>query len=110
LALRIGGAHLMMDRGHHIDWFDSAEIAIELVLAVTGGFVFIANTAWSRMPSWIRTCFATGIFAQLVGRVRQVRVSYTLVAPDAFRKVVIDSKLTSALGAAKALPVARPPN
>jgi DHA2 family multidrug resistance protein len=50
LALCMGSAQLLLDRGHHLDWFDSAEITIELVLAVTAGFVFIANTAWSRTP------------------------------------------------------------
>jgi DHA2 family multidrug resistance protein len=50
LALCMGSAQLMMDRGHQLDWFDSAEITIELILAVAGGVVFIANTVWSRMP------------------------------------------------------------
>ncbi len=50
LALCMGSAQLMLDRGHHLDWFDSGEITIELILAITGGVVFIANTAWSRTP------------------------------------------------------------
>jgi len=50
LALCMGSAQLMLDRGHHLDWFDAPEITIELVLAVAGGLAFIANTAWSRMP------------------------------------------------------------
>jgi DHA2 family multidrug resistance protein len=50
LALCLGSAQLLLDRGHHLDWFDSAEITIELILAVAGGLVFIANTAWSRRP------------------------------------------------------------
>jgi DHA2 family multidrug resistance protein len=50
LALCMGSAQLMMDRGHQLDWFDSAEITIELILAVAGGMVFIANTVWSRLP------------------------------------------------------------
>lgn len=50
LAMCMASAQLLLDRGHHLDWFDSAEITIELVLAVTGGLFFIANTAWSRMP------------------------------------------------------------
>jgi DHA2 family multidrug resistance protein len=50
LALCMGSAQLMLDRGHHLDWFDSAEITIELILAVTSGLVFIANTVWSRTP------------------------------------------------------------
>jgi DHA2 family multidrug resistance protein len=50
LALCMGGAQLMLDRGHHLDWFDSAEITFELILAVAGGLIFIANTLWSRTP------------------------------------------------------------
>jgi MFS transporter, DHA2 family, multidrug resistance protein len=50
LALCMGSAQLMLDRGHHLDWFDSPEITIELVLAIAAGIVFIANTAWSRLP------------------------------------------------------------
>ena len=50
LALCMASAQLLLDRGHHLDWFDSPEITIELVLAVIAGLVFIANTAWSRTP------------------------------------------------------------
>jgi DHA2 family multidrug resistance protein len=50
LAVCMASAQLMMDRGHHLDWFDSGEITLELILAVTGGLVFIANTAWSSKP------------------------------------------------------------
>ncbi|MFN0040251.1 MAG: DHA2 family efflux MFS transporter permease subunit [Burkholderiales bacterium] len=50
LALCMASAQLMLDRGHLLDWFDSAEITIELILAVAGGLVFIANTVWSRTP------------------------------------------------------------
>lgn len=50
LALCMASAQLLLDRGHHLDWFDSVEIILELILAVAGGLVFIANTAWSRMP------------------------------------------------------------
>ena len=50
LALCMGSAQLMMDRGHHLDWFDSAEITIELILAIAGGLVFLATMAWSRTP------------------------------------------------------------
>jgi MFS transporter, DHA2 family, multidrug resistance protein len=50
LALCMAGAQLVLDRGHHLDWFDSPEITIELIIAVAGGLVFIANTVWSRTP------------------------------------------------------------
>jgi DHA2 family multidrug resistance protein len=50
LALCMGSAQLMMDRGQRLDWFDSFEITIEAVLAVAGALVFIAHTAWARVP------------------------------------------------------------
>ena len=50
LALCMASAQLLLDRGHRLDWFDSSEISIELVLAIVGGLAFIANTAWSRQP------------------------------------------------------------
>jgi DHA2 family multidrug resistance protein len=50
LALCMGSAQLMLDRGQRLDWFDSFEITIEAVLAVAGALIFIAHTAWSRVP------------------------------------------------------------
>jgi DHA2 family multidrug resistance protein len=50
LALCMASAQLMMDRGQRLDWFESAEITIEAVLAVAGALVFILHTARSRMP------------------------------------------------------------
>jgi DHA2 family multidrug resistance protein len=46
----MASAQLLLDRGHHLDWFDSSEITIELILAIVGGLAFIANTIWSRRP------------------------------------------------------------
>lgn len=50
LAVCMSSAQLMMDRGHHLDWFDSTEITVELILAIVGGVFVIANTFWSRKP------------------------------------------------------------
>jgi DHA2 family multidrug resistance protein len=50
LAVCMGSAQLMLDRGHRRDWFDSVEITIEMVLAVAGALAFIAHTTWSRRP------------------------------------------------------------
>jgi MFS transporter, DHA2 family, multidrug resistance protein len=50
LALCMGSAQLMLDRGQRLDWFDSAEIATEAVLAVVGALVFIVHTARARVP------------------------------------------------------------
>jgi len=57
LALCMASAQLMFDRGHRLDWFDSPEITIELLLAVGAGIVFVANTAWSRRPFLARGLF-----------------------------------------------------
>jgi DHA2 family multidrug resistance protein len=50
LALCMGSAQLLLDRGQRLDWFDSVEITLEAVLAVAGVLVFIAHTAWARVP------------------------------------------------------------
>ena len=50
LGICMASAQLMLDRGQQLDWFDSQEITIELILATAGGLVFVANTAWSRKP------------------------------------------------------------
>ncbi|MCW5620817.1 MAG: DHA2 family efflux MFS transporter permease subunit [Burkholderiales bacterium] len=57
LALCMASAQLMMDRGHRLDWFDSPEITLELIVAVVAGLVFIANSAWSRQPFFDRDLF-----------------------------------------------------
>jgi DHA2 family multidrug resistance protein len=50
LALCMGSAQLLLDRGQRLDWFDSFEIAAEAVLAVAGLLIFILHTAWARTP------------------------------------------------------------
>jgi len=57
LGLCMGSAQLMMDRGHRLDWFDSTEITVELILAIVGGLVFIANTAFAKHPFLDRGLF-----------------------------------------------------
>ena len=41
LALGIGSLQIMLERGHSQDWFDSAEIVTEAILAVTGIVAFV---------------------------------------------------------------------
>ncbi len=47
LSLGVGALQLMLDRGAEVDWFSSAEIWIELGLAVTGFWVFIVHLTMS---------------------------------------------------------------
>jgi len=80
LAVCMASAQLMMDRGHHLDWFDSPEITIELILAVAGGVVFIANTAWSRTPFFEPRMFRDWNFCVgLLVVVVMGAMSYTLI-------------------------------
>lgn len=50
LAVGMSSAQLMMDRGQRLDWFESFEINLEAVLAVVGAVVFMAHTAYARIP------------------------------------------------------------
>ena len=43
LALAIGAAQLMLDRGQRLDWFESPEIIIEACLAMAGFYIFISQ-------------------------------------------------------------------
>jgi DHA2 family multidrug resistance protein len=80
LAICMSSAQLMMDRGQRLDWFDSSEISIEAVLAVAGAIVFIAHTAYARVPfinsSMFRDWnFCLGILVAFV----MGAMSYTLI-------------------------------
>ena len=50
LALGIGGLQMMLDRGQDRDWFSSAEIVTEAVLAGLGVYLFLVHLASSRRP------------------------------------------------------------
>lgn len=48
LSLGVGALQLMLDRGEQVDWFASAEIWIELALAIIGFWVFTIHLLMSR--------------------------------------------------------------
>lgn len=50
LALGVGALQLMLDRGAEVDWFSSAEIWTELVLSITGFWVFVIHIGQSPKP------------------------------------------------------------
>jgi len=50
LSLGVGALQLMLDRGGEMDWFSSAEIWIELGLAITGFWVFIVHMLTAKSP------------------------------------------------------------
>jgi len=58
LALSLASLQLMLDRGTHLDWFDSAEIMIEAGIAIGCGWIFMVHSATARSP-----LISTALFA-----------------------------------------------
>jgi DHA2 family multidrug resistance protein len=50
LAVSIACAQLVLDRGQRLDWFDSAEIVIETILAVVAFWIFTVHCLTAREP------------------------------------------------------------
>jgi MFS transporter, DHA2 family, multidrug resistance protein len=50
LAVGIGAFQMMLDRGHHLDWFDSTEIVIEAAISALGLYLFVVHTLTAREP------------------------------------------------------------
>jgi MFS transporter, DHA2 family, multidrug resistance protein len=50
LSLAIGAFQMMLDRGEHLDWFNSTEIVIEAALAGLALYLFIVHTATAERP------------------------------------------------------------
>jgi DHA2 family multidrug resistance protein len=50
LSLCLGAFQLMLDRGEQLDWFSSAEIVIELILAVLGLYLFVVHMFTAEKP------------------------------------------------------------
>jgi DHA2 family multidrug resistance protein len=76
----MSSAQLMMDRGQRLDWFDSCEITIEAILAVAGALVFVAHTAFARVPFFEPRMFRDWNFCVgLVVAFVMGAMSYTLI-------------------------------
>jgi DHA2 family multidrug resistance protein len=50
LAIAVGFLQLMLDRGPGLDWFSSAEVCGEGIIAAIGLWVFVAHTLTARNP------------------------------------------------------------
>ena len=50
LSVAIASAQLIMDRGNRLDWFQSTEIWIELLVAIGALWIFLVHTFSSRKP------------------------------------------------------------
>jgi DHA2 family multidrug resistance protein len=63
LGLALGAVQLMLDRGQHEDWFQSAEIWIEAGVFVAAGWMFVVHTMTAKKPLFDRSLFADRNFA-----------------------------------------------
>ncbi|WP_420342513.1 DHA2 family efflux MFS transporter permease subunit [Paenirhodobacter sp.] len=50
LAVGVGALQLMLDRGGEVDWFNAAEIWIELAVALCGFWVFVVRISGTEHP------------------------------------------------------------
>ena len=58
LALGLAALQLMLDRGAHLDWFDSLEIWIELGVAIACLWMFFVHMVTARAPLFNRAMLA----------------------------------------------------
>ena len=63
LALALGALQMFLDRGEQKDWFESAEIMIELGLAIAAAWMFVVHIATSKHPLFERSMFADRNFS-----------------------------------------------
>jgi MFS transporter, DHA2 family, multidrug resistance protein len=54
LGLSLCGLQLMLDRGQHNDWFDSKEVVIELLIALSALWLFLVHTRGVKYPLFDR--------------------------------------------------------
>ncbi len=63
IAVAIGATQLMFDRGQRLDWLDSYEIQLELLLAVVFFYLFVVHILTARQALFDPAAFADRNFA-----------------------------------------------
>ena len=63
IAIAIGAFQLMFDRGQRLDWFESAEILIELGLVIVCFYLFLVHMMTARQPLFEGATFRDRNFA-----------------------------------------------
>jgi len=69
LALTLTSIQLLLDRGNHIDWFNSAEAWLYAFIALSAGWIAVIHMSSAREPLFDRHLFANPnyVFALLFG-------------------------------------------
>ncbi len=83
LGLSLGALQLMLDRGQSKDWFDSWEIVIELLFALSAFWVFLVHTKSVRHPLFEKAMvvdpnFLMGLMFMMILGVANVALSSVL--------------------------------
>ncbi len=81
IAITLTSVQLLLDRGNHVDWFDSAETWIYVGLALSAGWVGIIHLATAREPLFSRLLFADRNFS--VALVFMMVIGVVMFAPMA---------------------------
>jgi DHA2 family multidrug resistance protein len=63
LAIALGALQLFLDRGEQNDWFNSAETAIEVGVAIAAAWMFVTHIATAKHPLFERSMFADRNFS-----------------------------------------------
>lgn len=67
LALGLATLQLMLDRGQHVDWFQSWEIWIECLVAVSALWMFLVHQITAKKPMFSRELVANRNFLTALG-------------------------------------------
>lgn len=78
LGLALAAFQLMLDRGNHLDWFDSGEIWLYAFVALSGGWMVVIHFATAKNPLFATSLFADRNFA--IGLMFMIVVGVVLFA------------------------------
>jgi MFS transporter, DHA2 family, multidrug resistance protein len=103
IALALGAMQLALDRGHQKDWFDSWEIIIEVIVAVSFLWIFVIHSRATAHPLFNRGLYQNRNFMLsigLMGIMGLAVVGLSAVLPMMFQTIygypVIDTGLMMA--------------
>ena len=100
LAIALSALQLMLDRGQSLNWLDSIEIVIELLVFLAFGWIFLVHNAATRQPLFDRALyrnipFLAGLACMIMLGIANIAVSSILptMLQTLFQYDVIDTGL-----------------
>lgn len=89
LAVGLAAFQLMLDRGQHKDWFNSAEIWIEVIIAISAIWMFGVHVLTARNPLYPRELLANRNL--LIGLVLMAMLGMILTASMALMPIMLQN-------------------